>query len=135
MVQVLGLATMIGVLAQNNKLEDLLQQLPPESERSETTVTSLLTTLVMEVIETATQDGTLYSANGMIEWRSRQDGELIPLNNIGGYDVNNTLFLLKIASERRARHQFIKAYTKIPAFGWPVLLIIMWTHLFALSEP
>lgn len=49
------------------------------------------------------------------------------LINVGGHSLTSTLYL--VVHCFLGRDGALKAYTSMPALGWPVLLIVMWAHL------
>lgn len=133
MIQVLGLATMVGVLAQNSQLDSFLQSLPPASERNSNIILSLLTARVVEEMD-KTPDGTIKTASTVLGWASHHSRGVTFLDIIGGYNARSTIRFIKLISEPRARYQFLKAFTKIPAFGWSAILGVMWSHLYRLPS-
>ncbi|KAF8597288.1 hypothetical protein BDV93DRAFT_547991 [Ceratobasidium sp. AG-I] len=130
LVQILGLATELGLLAQNQQLIPFIESVPISSRLDGTEVLSLLKSWSMRFIHRGIENrgGRLLGFKDLVGWKSPPETpDPICLKNVGGHSFHSAMNM--IAAAYSGRDGILKAQIHIPALGYPVLLSVMWAHL------
>ncbi|KAF8594772.1 hypothetical protein BDV93DRAFT_611717 [Ceratobasidium sp. AG-I] len=126
--QCLALATSVGLLAQNGKLERFIKSTDSSARQDRTDVSPLMTTWIMDMIneDVSVPHVMLTNIKIRLGWVAA-DEETLCLLAIGGHSFLSSLHLM--VHGFRGRDGALTAYKFMPTLGWPALLLVMWAQI------
>ncbi|KAF8594767.1 hypothetical protein BDV93DRAFT_577474 [Ceratobasidium sp. AG-I] len=126
--QCLALATSIGVLAQNDRLEPFVKSIGPSAGQNRTDVSPLMTTWLMEMIneDIFPPHVMLTNIKERLGWTIIETKPFCAITT-GGHNFMSTVYMILHCI--KGRDGVLRAYTSRPTLGWPVLFLVMWAQV------